>query len=205
EGNLIALMLDVQIMKHTNNQKGLSDVCRVLYNEFGKKNKGYSEQDIIATCEKMAGASLKDFFDKYVYGTEDFDVPLSECFNYLEIDFIKTPSAVLSESVYGFKTIDFGNNRKISLIAPYSPSWKAGLSIGDEIIAVNGYTLKNDFNDWMTYFKDSDIELTVSSNQQLKAIKLVKSSKPITYFTTLKLKQQDKSSENFTKWLKLNS
>jgi len=113
EGNLIALMLDVQIMKHTNNQKGLSDVCRELYNEFGKKNKGYSEQDIIATCEKMAGVSLKDFFDKYVYGTEDFDVPLTECFNYLEIDFVKTPSAVLSESAYGFKTLDFGLNRKV--------------------------------------------------------------------------------------------
>jgi predicted metalloprotease with PDZ domain len=205
EGNLIAFMLDIQIMKHTNNQKGLRDVCRELYNEFGKKNRGYSEQDIIATCEKMAEVSLKEFFDKYVYGTEDFDVPLSECFNYLDIDFVKTPSAVLSESVYGFKTIDFGTNRKVSLIAPYSPSWKAGLSIGDEIIAVNGYTLKNDFNDWMNYFKDSEIELTISSNQQLKSIKLVKDSKPITYFDLLKLKQQDKSSQNFTKWLKLNS
>jgi len=38
---------------------------------------------------------FKRLFDKYVYGTEDFDTPLSECFNYLEIDFIKTPSAVL--------------------------------------------------------------------------------------------------------------
>jgi predicted metalloprotease with PDZ domain len=111
----------------------------------------------------------------------------------------------LSESVYGFKTLDFGLNRKVSLIAPYSPSWKAGLSIGDEIIAVNGYTLRNDFNDWMNYFKDSDIELTVSSNQQLKTLKLVKSSKPATYFDSLKLKQKDKPTENFTKWLKLNS
>ncbi|MBP8033309.1 MAG: M61 family metallopeptidase [Bacteroidia bacterium] len=205
EGNLIALMLDVQIMRHTSNQKGLSDVCRELYNEFGKKHKGYSEQDIIATCEKMAGVSLKDFFDQYVYGTEDFDVPLKECFNYLEIDFIKTPSVVLSESAYGFKTLDFGLNRKVSLIAPYSPSWKAGLSIGDEIIAVNGYTLRNDFNDWMNYFKDSDIELTVSSNQQLKTLKLVKSSKPVTYFDSLKLKQVDIKSNNFASWIKLNS
>jgi predicted metalloprotease with PDZ domain len=198
-------MLDVQIMKHANNQKGLSDVCRELYNEFGKKNKGYSEQDIITTCEKMVGVSLKDFFNQYVYGTEDFDIPLLECFNYLKIDFVKIPSTVLSESVYGFKTIDFGINRKVSLIAPYSPSWKAGLSLGDEIIAVNGFTLRNDFNDWMNYFKDSDIELTVSSNQQLKTLKLVKSSKPITYFDSLKLKQVDVKSDNFAKWIKLNS
>lgn len=103
------------------------------------------------------------------------------------------------------KPFDFGLNRKVSLIVPYSPSWKAGLSIGDEIIAVNGYTLRNDFNDWMTYFKDSEIELTVSSNQQLKQLKLVKNSKPVTYFDSLKLKQQTEVSSNFSKWLKLNS
>jgi len=205
EGNLIAFMLDVQIMKHTQNQKGLRDVCRELYNEFGKKNKGYSEQDIIDLCEKSAGVTLKPFFEKYVYGTEDFEAPLLECFNYLDIDFIKSPSVVLSESIYGFKTLDFGNNRKVSLIAPYSPSWKAGLSIGDELIAVNGYTLKNDFNDWMNYFKDSEIELTVSSSQLLKTIQLVKSSKPVTYFDVFKLKQKDQESATFTKWLSLNS
>jgi predicted metalloprotease with PDZ domain len=205
EGNLVAFMLDVQIMKHTHNKKGLKDVCRQLYSDFGKQNKGYSEHDIVALCEKTAGVSFKDFFDKYVYGTEDFDVPLSECFNYLGIDFGKSPSAILSEANFGFKTIDFGVNRKVSLVAPYSPSWKAGLSIGDEILAVNGYTLKNDFNDWMNYFKEGDIELTVSSNQQLKTVTLKLSGNKNTYFDTLKLIQIDNSSLNFETWLSLNS
>jgi predicted metalloprotease with PDZ domain len=205
EGNLVAFMLDVLIMKHSNNQKGLRDVCRELYNDFGKKQKGYSEKDLIAICEKMTGTSLKEFFDNYVYGTEDFEVPLQECFDYLDIELIKSPSLLISESNYGFKTIDFGNNRKVSLIAPHSPSWEAGLSIGDEIIAVNGYTLKNDFNDWMNYFKDVDIELVVSSNQQLKAIKLLKNVKPVSYFDVLKLKQKDNSSIHFLKWITLNS
>jgi predicted metalloprotease with PDZ domain len=205
EGNLVAFMLDTLIMKHSNNQKGLSDVCRELYNDFGKKQKGYSEQDIISLCEKAAGTSLKPFFDKYVYGTEDFETPLNECLSYIDVELVKTASLQSCESLYGFKTLDFGLNRKVALIAPYSPSWKAGLSIGDEILAVNGYTLKNDFNDWMQYFKETDIELTVSSNQQLKTIKLVKSSKPITYFDTLKLKQKDINSLNYKRWIELNS
>ena len=205
EGNLVAFMLDVMIMKHSNNQKGLRDVCRELYNEFGKTHKGYSEQDIISLCEKAAGVSLKVFFNQYVSGTEDFDKPLNECFQYLDLEFVKSPSIHECESEYGFKTIDFGQNRKVSLIAPYSPSWKAGLSIGDEIITVNGYTLKNDFNDWMHYFKESDIELTVSSNQYLKTVKLVKYPKPVTYFDTLKLKQKVANSDNCKRWLELNS
>ena len=205
EGNLVAFMLDVLIMKHTNNKKGLRDVCQELYNDFGKKQKGYSENDIIVICEKMAGVSLKTFFEKYVYGTEDFESQLIECFNYLDIEFIKTESQNSCESFYGFKAIDFGTNKKVSLIAPYSPSWKAGLSIGDEIISVNGYTLKNDFNDWMEYFKDANVEITVSSNQKLKTITLVKSSKPISYFNILKLKQRNISEVNFACWQLLNS
>lgn len=205
EGNLVAFMLDVLIMKHTNNQKGLRNVCQELYSEFGKKNKGYSEKNIIDLCAKMAGTSLKPFFDQYVYGTEDFQKPLLECFSYLGIELNQTPSVLICESVYGFKTLDFGNNRKVSLIAPYSPAWKAGLSIGDEILSVNGYTLKNDFNDWMNYFKDEEIDLTVSSNQNLKQIKLLKPSKPVSYFDAFKLKQKDEVSTVFSTWLQLNS
>lgn len=204
EGNLVAFMLDVLIMKHTANQKGLRDVCRVLYNEFGKLNKGYSEKDIIAVCEKMAGVSLRDFFNNYVYGTEDFEPQLRECFAYLGIELLKTPSQHSNESVYGFKTLDFGNNRKVSLVAPYSPAWKAGLGIGDEILSVNGYTLRNDFNDWMAYFGHTDIELMVSSNQHLKNIKLVRGTKPMTYFDNFKLKLSNPNEANYHAWITSN-
>ena len=205
EGNLIALMLDVYIMKYTNGDKGLKDVCRVLYEEFGKRQRGYSEKDVIDICEKIAGVSLIDFFNKYVYGTEDFEIPLKECFDYLGIEFLKIPSTTICESKYGFKTVDFGTNKKVTLIAPYSPSWKAGLSIGDEIVAINGYTLKNDCHDWMNYFKDSEIELTVSSNQKLKVIKLPIVLKPVTYFDLFKLKQNIIDNQNYLKWVSLNS
>jgi predicted metalloprotease with PDZ domain len=204
EGNLVAFMLDVLIMKHTGNQKGLRDVCRMLYNEFGKLNKGYTEKDIITLCEKTAGVSLADFFNRYVYGTEDFEPQLTECFGYLDMEMVKTPSLQVNEAVYGFKTIDFGYNRKVSLVAPYSPAWKAGLGMGDEIISVNGYTLKNDFNDWINYFGEADIELVVSSNQHLKSVKLSRNTKPVTYFDSMKLKLTNQDSANFNSWLKLN-
>jgi predicted metalloprotease with PDZ domain len=204
EGNLIAFMLDVQIFKYSNHTKGLKNVCQVLYNQFGKLNKGYSENDIISICEKMAGVSLSSFFEKYVFGTDDYESILTECFNYLKIDFIKKPSLQVSENIFGFKTIDFGQNRKISLIAPYSPAWKAGLSIGDEIIAVNGYTLKNDFNDWMAYFQVSEIIITISSAHCLKQVKLTKNEKGVTYFHSNKLKITNIINV-YNEWIVINS
>ena len=205
EGNLVAFMLDVLIMKHSNQTKNLRDVCRFLYDEFGKKNKGYTENDIIHICETIAGTSLKEFFTNFVYGCQNFETQLTACFNYLDIEMQKKQSPHVSEFLCGFKTIDYGTNRKVSLIAPESPSWKAGLSIGDEIIAVNGYTLKNDFNDWMTYFKDFDLELTVSSNQQLKTIKIANPTNKFSYFDSYVLKQKSNDDSNFKKWMLLNS
>ncbi len=204
EGNLIALMLDVLIFKHSNHTKGLKDVCQVLYNQFGKLNLGYTETDIITICEKMAGVSLNSFFEKYVYGTEDYETPLLECFKYLNIDYVKNPSLQISEHLFGFKTVDFGLNRKISLIAPYSPSWKAGLSIGDEIIAVNGYALKNDFNDWMQYFKDSNLELAIISSQCLKQVTLFNYDKGVTYFHSNKLANSN-NIDVYNAWKLINS
>lgn len=203
EGNLIAFMLDVLIIKHSNNTKGLKHVCQKLYTDFGKQQKGYTEKDIVTICEEMATTSLTSFFKNYVYGTESYELPLKECFDYIGIEIVQTQSSHVSENHYGFKTVDFMNNRKVSLIAPNSPSWAADLSIGDEIISVNGYTLKNDFNDWMTYFKDEGITLTVSSNQQLKTIFLSKTTD--TFFTIPKLKLTDSSNKNFNLWKLMNS
>ena len=204
EGNLIALMLDVLIMKHTNNSRGLKNVCRKLYNDFGKQQKGYTEQDIISICEEMAGASLQSFFNNYVYGLQNFETPLLECFDYLGIEMKHVPSSHISENSFGFKTVEFLQNRKVSLIAPNSPGWLAGLSIGDEIIAVNGYTLKNDFNDWMLYFKNNNIALTVSSNQQLKIINLFPNKNAEVYFSIPKLKFRNSSSKNYDLWKIMN-
>lgn len=205
EGNLVAFMLDVLIMKHSKNQRGLKEVCRILYNDFGKKQKGYSEKDVITICETAAGVSLKEFFDKYVYGTENFEIPLNECFAYLGWKLDKVPSLHVSESVFGFKTTDFGQNRKVSLIAPYSPAWKAGLGIGDEILAVNGFTLKNDFNEWLNYFNSLDIQLTISSGQLLKNITLNLFDKSDVFFADYKLTQSPEMLDNYKVWMKLNS
>lgn len=205
EGNLVALMLDIEILKHTQNKKSLKEVCRILYNDFGLKKKGYTEQDIIRLCEKEAGVSFKHIFDKHVYGTEDFEPSLNECLNYVGLEIQKTPSALQQESAYGFKTADAGGVSKVTLVAPYSPAWKAGLSVGDDVIAVNNYTVKNDLSNWLTCFKGNPIELTVSSQGRLKKLELVEKQGGPTYFDSYKLafaaKRTSQQEQNYKRWI----
>lgn len=205
EGNLIALILDVSILKATNHQKSLRDVCVLLYERFGKLKKGYSESDIINLVNEVSGKDHSSFFKTFVYGPNDYETPLMEAFGYLGIELIKSPSTMCNEHLFGFKTIENGLFSKVSLVLPYSPAWKCGLFNGDDIMAINGIALKNNLNNWLNYFSsDENIELTVISNEQLKTLHMEKDKKGNTYFFNPILKLKDNTqNDNFIKWMQL--
>jgi predicted metalloprotease with PDZ domain len=205
EGNLIAFMLDILILKNTQNKKSLKDVCRVLYNDFGKKNKGYSEQDVISICETIGERSFADFFKNYVYGTSDFEPSLKVCFEYVGLEIHKHHDTHMSQRNYGFKVVEHAHLSKVTLVAPYSPAWKAGLSVNDDIMAVNGHSIHNDLNNWLTYFKNESVELLVSSNGQMKNLTLKVTSPTAFFLDNCKLKFANSMSEmqknNYNKWV----
>lgn len=204
EGNLIALMLDTRIMQATQNKKSLRDVCVLLYERFGKKEIGYTEQHIIELVNEVSGQNFSDFFKDYVYTPNDFEKPLQESFDYLGIEFIKQQNNFACEHYFGFKTGDNGHFSKVTLVAPYSPAWKAGLFANDDIVAVNNIFLKNNLDNWLNYFfNDDEIVLSVNSNDKLKTIRLEKDKKGNSYFFTPILKLKEKASENFDVWKKL--
>ncbi len=192
EGSLIAFILDVKMLEATQNNKSLRDVCVLLYERYGKQNKGYHEQDVINLVNEISEKDFSQFFADFVYTPADYEKPLHECFNYLGIDFIKQNSAQTADHYFGFKTTEVNTPfTKVTLVAPYSPAWKAGLFAGDEIMAINGILLKDNCNHWLLYFIDDDeIILTINSNDQLKTLTLQKDKKGNTYFfnSVLKLK-----------------
>jgi predicted metalloprotease with PDZ domain len=191
-------------MQATENKKSLRDVCVLLFEKFGKQKKGYKENDIIELVKEVSGKDFSEFFTKYVYTPNDFEVPLKVCFDYVGIDFIKQVNPNNSENFFGFKTVDANPVAKVTLVAPYSPAWKAGLFAGDEIIAVNDVVVKNNFNQWLHYFlTEEEIRLTVNSSDHLKTVSLQKDKKGNTYFfiPELKLKSAENASDSaFNIW-----
>src|SRR5688572_4660445 len=73
KGAIVSLLLDLEIRKRSNHAKSLDDVLRYLYTEFFKKNRNYGPADFQKASELMAGASLEDFFSKYVRGKEELN------------------------------------------------------------------------------------------------------------------------------------
>ena len=173
EGALCAFVLDMLIRRKTGNKKSLDDLMRLLYEEFGKKQKGYSENDYKTAAEKIAGVPLDDFFENYLNGTSSYVPELTSSLDYLGYELQSLKKPLYTENALGLKTQAAGEKTIVSALFPNSPADRAGLSLQDEILAVNGMRVENNLNDWCVHFsKEKKFTLTVSTGKRLREIVL---------------------------------
>lgn len=73
-GAVAAIALETEMRSATGNKKGMYDLMRALFGEFGKTGKRYTLDDIIRLVNQVTGTNLKPFFDRYVTGREFLDL-----------------------------------------------------------------------------------------------------------------------------------
>jgi predicted metalloprotease with PDZ domain len=174
EGCLIAMMCDLIIRKKSGSRASLDDVMKTLYEDFGKKNRGYTDHDYISVTEHIAGQPMADFFLDYVYGTENDESLLSEILSYAGCTLVKRPSNEPGEQYFGFKLN--GETNTITAIAPGSPAFQSGLSRNDEIIAVNEMKVQDNAQALLRMFENQKIVLTlITPMKMLKDVTLTPS------------------------------
>lgn len=172
EGCLLAFVMDAKIRKATNNKRGIEEVMKRLYYDFAQNNKGYTEKDFIDKLENICGYSFQDFFNDYVHGTTPYETILLEALDFIGLELIQTPSNSYSEANLGMKTVHQSNHLLISAIYPGSPADMAGLSLGDELIALNTIKLNHDLDSCLNYFDASSKTLSFFRNGKLLQLTL---------------------------------
>ena len=172
EGCLLAFVMDAKIRKATNNKRGIEEVMKRLYYNFAQNNKGYTEKDFIDQLENICGYSFQDFFNDYVHGTTPYETILLEALDFIGLELIQTPSNSYSEANLGMKTVHQSNQLLISAIYPGSPADMAGLSLGDELIALNTIKLNHDLDACLNYFDASSKTLSFFRNGKLLQLTL---------------------------------
>lgn len=190
EGCLLAFIADVKIRKATNNKFGIEEVMKRLYFDFAQKGIGYSENDYREILEKVSGKSFDDYFSNYIHGTQPYDNLINQSLKYLGLELIQKPSTSFAESKLGIKTLSRGKNAVVQSIYPGSPAELAGLSIGDEIFAVNGMQLNSDMDKWLNYF-DADLKtLSLSRNGICQEIGLIENNQNFYQGYTVLIKKE---------------
>jgi len=202
EGALIAFMTDIFILQNTNNKKSLNDVMKILYNDYAKKGKGVSDKGYKSVIEKVSGASYSNIYKNYLHGTKDYSSILKASLKYIGCDLEVRAADNFNESWLGFKVRYENGQCKVDNIFPQSLAEKSGLSINDEIIAINGCKVSGDIELWCNYYKDSEIALSVKRELGTITKVIFKKSKKAIGFSSYKIVKKNEN-ENYKQWLKV--
>lgn len=133
QGQNLGALLDLSIRSDTDGRSSLDDVMRALYNDHYKRGKGFTTGDMIAIIERLTKKDYKDFYRRYVFGTDipDYD----RIFGYGGYKLDKKMQAVPE---FGFNGRFRGGGFTINSVEPNSPAAVAGLKEGDLILKING-------------------------------------------------------------------
>ena len=178
EGCLLAFIVDVYLLKNTANKRGLDEVMRSLYFNFGSKGIGITEKDYQDAIENVAGISMQWFFDDYVHGTQSYSSLLVDCFEYIGLELHHQPVKDDVAAFLGAKTIQENNATKIVALYPGGPLEMAGVMLGDAVVSINNCAINNDFNRWARFFATDNKEITVQRNGVIKTVVVPESHRP---------------------------
>ncbi|HIP35622.1 MAG TPA: M61 family peptidase [Crocinitomix sp.] len=202
EGALLSFILDITIRNNTKNEFSIHDVMRHLYDEYAKKNKGYTEQDFIKIASKFAKEDLTVFFEMYYYSANALEPILTKTIENIGFSLKMEVNPNFTERILGLKTTVSNGITKATLTYPGSPSQMANVLADDEILSINGYKVNNNLHKWVEFFQDSQIVLTISRKGRI--IELICPNTNRFYYPKYKLEKQipasNLSKSTFKKW-----
>lgn len=144
------------------NKKSLDDVMRYLYQNYGLKNKGVAEGEMEEIFKKATGVNCKDIFKDYIKGTKK--VQIDKYLNYAGLKL-----EIKEDNIGAYLGMESFGTRwgvEVRYIERDSPAHKAGLSVGDIIVAVNGLRVNEE--NFISNFKPYEkVELTLFRNNVL--------------------------------------
>jgi predicted metalloprotease with PDZ domain len=133
QGQNLGALLDLSIRNDTDGRSNLDDVMRALFNDFYKRGRGFTTEDMISIINRLTKKDYHDFYRRYVFGT---DVPdYDKIFGYAGY---KLDKKTQQAPVFGFGVRNRSGGLTVLSIDPDSPAALAGLKIGDVITKING-------------------------------------------------------------------
>jgi len=135
KGEVIGLIMDLEIAKATKGAKSLDDVMKAMYLQCKTLKRGYTDAEFKAMVEKISGRSFTDFWAKYVNGTTP--VEYDKYFGYAGIK-VKNENEGKSIPYLGVTSVKKEGRIFITAVSRNSAAWTDGLNVNDEILSIDG-------------------------------------------------------------------
>jgi predicted metalloprotease with PDZ domain len=201
KGELVSLLLDLLIRDRTENQRSLDDVLRLMWQNFGKDEVGYSDEDLQNTLESVAGLDLSDFYTRYIDGLAE--LPLNE---YLEPFGLYVRSVTDNEIPYfGARVQGEGGKEMIKFVESDSPARIAGIRADDELLAIDGIRVTAEqLNERLKDYRSGDIiQVTLFHLDELRSVPVTLAPpRPVRHEIVRIENPSERQKRNFSEWVK---
>jgi len=134
KGEVIGILMDLEIINATKGAKSLDDVMKAMYLQCKTLKRGYTDAEFKAMVEKISGISFTDFWAKYVNGVVDAEYV--KYFGYAGVN-VSTENATGDKPVTGAAAQLVNDGLSVSSTTRGSAAWDAGLNVNDVIISLD--------------------------------------------------------------------
>ena len=139
KGDLLGMLLDLEIRERTRGARSLDDVFRYLYANYALPKPGWPVGGFERAVEQVAGSDFTDFFARYVAGTEE--LPYERALGYAGLRLERKESAMTYESL-GLKiqtenVLPEAMGVMLTSISSDSPAFDL-LATNDILLAIDG-------------------------------------------------------------------
>jgi predicted metalloprotease with PDZ domain len=141
KGAIVGMLLDLEIRGRSNGARSLDDVMRGLYEDFYRKNRNFTSQDFQRAAERAAGASLEEFFRRYVRGRGELDYNAALGWAGLRLDTESNRAGRPAPTVAHLgATLEEKDGRLgVTAVPEGTAAYEHGVYAADQIVAVDGY------------------------------------------------------------------
>lgn len=153
KGMLIGWLTDLTIRETTKGKKSLDDVMKAMYERYYLKNNvGFEYEELLEVLKKISGTDFAPLYERWVKGTETPDYAGICAAAGLDIDTITN----LQPMSLGIRTVPERKVSRIIYVRAGSAGAKAGLSVQDEIMRINGKAIKPDLETVLSKLKNRE-------------------------------------------------
>ena len=190
KGEVVAMLLYLEIRQRTQDSKSLDDVMRLLWQRYGDE-KGVPEDGVEAAATEVAGSSLADFFARTVHAPVELDFGALAHVG-LEVrrrpressgDKGGTPAKEKSatpKAWLGAVTRSQNDRCLVSYAPAGSPAHAHGLYADDELVALDGWRVEPDKITTRVeeYVPGSRVKITLFRRDELLTVDVTLGEKP---------------------------
>lgn len=175
-GSIIGLLLDLSIRHDTNGARTLDDLMRTLYQNYYKRNRGFTTPDLIAEINRLTERNYKSFFDRFIGGTEP--LPFKEILAFVGLQFAEVKSRVPRLGIAS------GLDGRISAVLPEGAAAAAGVREGDVLVSVGQIPAARP--EWASEFR----RMYADKQGRLVSLSLLRDGKPLQLNIKVKLDEE---------------